>query len=65
MFHYIQSYKVEHLVNNLKIDTYDDENNNPNIMICDGFQVAIPTPELKLPKRGINVQCIYFFGSNN
>ncbi|XP_063832043.1 cytokine-like nuclear factor N-PAC isoform X2 [Ostrinia nubilalis] len=28
-------------------------------------RVAIPTPELKLPKKATNVQCIYFFGTNN
>ncbi|XP_049878709.1 putative oxidoreductase GLYR1 homolog isoform X2 [Pectinophora gossypiella] len=28
-------------------------------------RVAIPTPELKPPKKASNVQCIYFFGSNN
>ncbi|XP_050672920.1 cytokine-like nuclear factor N-PAC isoform X2 [Leptidea sinapis] len=29
-------------------------------------RVAIPTPELKLPtKKSLNVQCIYFFGTNN
>ncbi|CAG9571543.1 unnamed protein product [Danaus chrysippus] len=29
------------------------------------FVVAIPTPELKPPKKAMNVQCIYFFGTNN
>ncbi|RVE52294.1 hypothetical protein evm_003084 [Chilo suppressalis] len=28
-------------------------------------RVAIPTPELKPPKKATNVQCIYFFGTNN
>ncbi|CAD0203460.1 unnamed protein product [Chrysodeixis includens] len=28
-------------------------------------RVAIPTPELKPPKKAMNVQCIYFFGTNN
>ncbi|KAL4702139.1 hypothetical protein ACJJTC_019415 [Scirpophaga incertulas] len=28
-------------------------------------RVAVPTPELKLPKKATNVQCIYFFGTNN
>ncbi|KAL0829541.1 hypothetical protein ABMA28_003057 [Loxostege sticticalis] len=28
-------------------------------------RVAIPTPELKPPKKASNVQCIYFFGTNN
>ncbi|CAG4994262.1 unnamed protein product [Parnassius apollo] len=28
-------------------------------------RVAIPTPELKPPKKTTNVQCIYFFGTNN
>ncbi|KOB76339.1 Nuclear protein NP60-like protein, partial [Operophtera brumata] len=27
--------------------------------------VAVPTPELRLPKKATNVQCIYFFGTNN
>ncbi|CAK1542768.1 unnamed protein product [Leptosia nina] len=28
-------------------------------------RVSIPTPELKPPKKGLSVQCIYFFGTNN
>ncbi|GBP48003.1 Putative oxidoreductase GLYR1 homolog [Eumeta japonica] len=28
-------------------------------------RVALPTPELKPPKKAANVQCIYFFGTNN
>ncbi|KAJ2945097.1 hypothetical protein O0L34_g9153 [Tuta absoluta] len=28
-------------------------------------RVAIPTPELKPPKKATNIQCIYFFGTNN
>ncbi|XP_041969973.1 putative oxidoreductase GLYR1 homolog isoform X1 [Aricia agestis] len=29
-------------------------------------RVAVPTPELKpMPKKSMNVQCIFFFGSNN
>ncbi|XP_060806437.1 cytokine-like nuclear factor N-PAC isoform X2 [Amyelois transitella] len=28
-------------------------------------RVALPTPELKPPKKATNVQCIYFFGTNN
>ncbi|CAH2088221.1 unnamed protein product [Euphydryas editha] len=28
-------------------------------------RVAIPTPELKPPKKAMSVQCIYFFGTNN
>ncbi|XP_037976405.1 putative oxidoreductase GLYR1 homolog isoform X4 [Plutella xylostella] len=28
-------------------------------------RVAVPTAELKPPKKAINVQCIYFFGTNN
>ncbi|XP_026328167.1 putative oxidoreductase GLYR1 homolog isoform X2 [Hyposmocoma kahamanoa] len=28
-------------------------------------RVAIPTPELKPPKKATNMQCIYFFGTNN
>ncbi|XP_045530005.1 putative oxidoreductase GLYR1 homolog isoform X2 [Pieris brassicae] len=28
-------------------------------------RVSIPTPELKHPKKGMSVQCIYFFGTNN
>ncbi|XP_035442637.1 cytokine-like nuclear factor N-PAC isoform X2 [Spodoptera frugiperda] len=28
-------------------------------------RVAIPTPELKPPKKATNAQCIYFFGTNN
>ncbi|XP_072945361.1 cytokine-like nuclear factor N-PAC isoform X2 [Epargyreus clarus] len=28
-------------------------------------RVAIPTPELKPPKKANNMQCIYFFGTNN
>lgn len=28
-------------------------------------RVAIPTPELRPPKKATNIQCIYFFGTNN
>ncbi|XP_028036957.1 putative oxidoreductase GLYR1 homolog isoform X2 [Bombyx mandarina] len=28
-------------------------------------RVAVPTPELRTPKKATNVQCIYFFGTNN
>lgn len=29
------------------------------------FQVSIPPPELKAPKKSANIKCIYFFGTNN